>query len=77
LLGLVAAQMALGLVTLMVRVPKNTNGQLSAVQVFVPTLHLALGALILATSLGLALKAYRFLGVPGEETLPFAEGVLS
>ncbi|HUJ72471.1 MAG TPA: COX15/CtaA family protein [Verrucomicrobiae bacterium] len=78
LLCLVAAQIALGLVTLMVRVPKNASGQLSAIQVFVPTLHLALGALILATSLGMALKAYRFLGVPREDpALPFAEGVLS
>jgi hypothetical protein len=77
LLCLVAAQIALGLVTLMVRVPKNASGQLSTVQVLVPTLHLALGALILATSLGMTLKAYRFLGVPREEALPFAEGALS
>jgi len=40
-----------GLVTLMVRVPKNVDSQLPAIQVVVPTLHLALGALILATSL--------------------------
>ncbi len=78
LLCLVTAQIALGLVTLMVRVPKNASGQLSAVQVFVPTLHLALGALILATSLGMALKAYRFLSVPREESaLPLADGALS
>jgi len=78
LLCLVTAQIALGLVTLMVRVPKSAGGQLSAVQVFVPTLHLALGALVLATSLGMALKAYRFLSVPREESaLPFAEGALS
>jgi cytochrome c oxidase assembly protein subunit 15 len=78
LLCLVTAQIALGLVTLIVRVPKSASGQLSTVQVFVPTSHLALGALILATSLGMALKAYRFLSVPREESaLPFAEGALS
>ena len=78
LLGLVTAQIALGLVTLMVRVPKNTSEQLSAIQIYVPTLHLALGALILATSLGMALKAYRFLGAPREESaVPFGEGALS
>lgn len=78
LLFLVTAQIALGLVTLMVRVPKNASGQLSAVQIFVPTLHLALGALILATSLVMALRTYRFLGVPREESaLPFGEGALS
>jgi cytochrome c oxidase assembly protein subunit 15 len=78
LLCLVTAQIALGLVTLMVRVPKNAAAQLSTVQIFVPTLHLALGALILATSLGIALKTHRFLGAPREEpSVPFAEGVLS
>src|ERR1017187_4846233 len=78
LLGLVAAQIALGLVTLMVRVPKNADGQLSAIQIVVPTLHLALGALILATSLVITLKTYRFLALPREEAaLPFVAGVLS
>lgn len=77
LLCLVAAQIALGLVTLMVRVPKNAGEQLSTVQILVPTVHLALGALILATSVGMTLKAYRFLGVPREEALPFAEGAFS
>jgi heme A synthase len=78
LLGLVAAQIALGLVTFMVRVPKNADGQLSAIQIVVPTLHLALGALILATSLAIALKSYRFLALPREDTaLPFAAGALS
>jgi cytochrome c oxidase assembly protein subunit 15 len=77
LLCLVTAQMALGLVTWMVRVPKNASGQLSAIQIYVPTLHLALGALILATSLGMALRTYRFLGVPREEpALPFGVGAL-
>ena len=78
LLCLVAAQIALGLVTMMVRVPKNAGEQLSAIQIYVPTLHLALGALILATSLGMALKTYRFLNVSREESaLPFGEGALS
>jgi cytochrome c oxidase assembly protein subunit 15 len=78
LLGLVTAQIALGLVTLIVRVPKNADGQLSAVQIVVPTLHLALGALILATSLAITLKAYRFLALPREEAaLPFGAGALS
>ncbi len=78
LLCLVTTQIMLGLVTLIVRVPKSAGGQLSTVQVLVPTLHLALGALILATSLRMALKAYRFLSVPKEESaLPFAEGALS
>ena len=78
LVGLVAAQIALGLVTLIVRVPKNSDAQLSTVQIIVPTLHLALGALILATSLAITLKAHRFLALPREEaTLPFAAGVLS
>jgi heme a synthase len=78
LIGLVTAQIAVGLVTLMVRVPKNADGQLSAVQIVVPTLHLALGALILATSLAITLRAYRFLALRREEaTLPFAAGALS
>lgn len=78
LLCLVTAQIALGLATLMVRVPKNASGQLSAIQIFVPTLHLALGALILATSLVMALKTRRFLGAPREEpSVSFAEGALS
>jgi cytochrome c oxidase assembly protein subunit 15 len=78
LLGLVTAQIALGLVTWMVRVPKNADSQLSGVQIVVPTLHLALGALILATSLAITLKTYRFLALPREEAaLPFAAGALS
>jgi len=78
LLGLVIVQIALGLVTLIVRMPKNADGQLSAVQVLMPTVHLALGALILATSLGMTLKTYRYLASPREEpALPFAQGALS
>jgi cytochrome c oxidase assembly protein subunit 15 len=78
LFSLVAAQIALGLVTLMVRVPKNSDAQLSTIQIIVPTLHLALGALILATSVAIALKTCRFLALPREEAaLPFTAGVLS
>src|SRR5882724_5507776 len=78
LLGLVTVQIALGLVTLMVRVPKNAGGQLTAIQMVVPTLHLALGALILATSLTITLKTCRFLALPREDAaLPFAAGAPS
>jgi cytochrome c oxidase assembly protein subunit 15 len=78
LLGLVTAQIALGLITLAVRVPKNADGQLSTVQMLVPTAHLALGALVLATSLVMTLKAFRFLAATGEEpSLPLPQGVLS
>jgi heme a synthase len=78
LLCLVTAQIGLGLVTLMVRLPKNADGQLSAIQILAPTAHLALGALILATTVGMTLKTYRFLTAPREEpAMPFAEGALS
>lgn len=78
LLCLVTAQIALGLATLIVRVPKTADGQLSAIQILVPTAHLALGALILATSLAMTLNTHRFLAAPREEpALPFAEGALS
>jgi len=78
LLFLITAQMALGLLTLIARLPKNAPEQPSALQVFLPTAHLALGALILATSLAIALKAYRFLAPPKEVTaMPFAAGALS
>ncbi|HUJ10410.1 MAG TPA: heme o synthase [Verrucomicrobiae bacterium] len=58
LLGLVFAQLWLGVWTLIVRVPKATSGQLSAVQVIVPTVHLAVGALILGLSFALTLKCF-------------------
>ncbi len=78
LFALVAAQIALGLITLMVRVPKNADEQLSTIQMVVPTAHLALGALVLATSLVMTLKAFRFLAAAGEEpSLPVPQGVLS
>ena len=78
LLCLVVAQLALGLVTLIVRAPKNIDEQLSAVQMLVPTAHLALGALVLATSLVMTMKAFRFLATPGEEPLwPLVPGAVS
>jgi cytochrome c oxidase assembly protein subunit 15 len=78
LLCLVGAQIALGVVTLLVHVPKTADGQLTAIQVLIPTAHLALGALILATSLALTLKSYRFLRASTEEAaMSFAEGALS
>ena len=78
LLWLVTAQIALGLVTMMVRLPKDTTAQLSTVQVLVPTVHLAVGALILAMSLVLTLKTHRLLAVPKEApTVPLAAGVIS
>ncbi len=78
LLGMVTVQITLGLITLMVHVPKNAVDQLSTVQVLVPTVHLALGALVLATSLVMTLKAFRFLAAGGEEpSLPLPQGVPS
>jgi heme a synthase len=78
LLCLVTAQIALGLVTLMVRVPKNADEQLSSIQLLVPTAHLALGALVLATSLAMTLKAFRFLAATEEEpALSLVRGALS
>ncbi|HUK83344.1 MAG TPA: heme o synthase [Verrucomicrobiae bacterium] len=59
--SLVAVQIGLGLATLLVRVPKDAVGQLSTMQVALPTIHLALGALILAVSFALTLRAYWFL----------------
>jgi cytochrome c oxidase assembly protein subunit 15 len=78
LLCLVSAQIALGVVTLLIHVPKATDEPLSTMQMLVPTAHLALGALILATSLGMTLKSYRFLCTSTEEiAMPFSERALS
>jgi protoheme IX farnesyltransferase len=59
-LALIAAQVCLGLATLAVRQPKLAPGQLDMLQVYLPTAHLALGALILGTSFTLTMK----LGAP-------------
>jgi protoheme IX farnesyltransferase len=56
LLALVAAQIGLGLATLMVRQPKLAPGQLTALQIYLPTAHLALGALILGVSFALTYR---------------------
>ncbi|HVM62545.1 MAG TPA: COX15/CtaA family protein [Verrucomicrobiae bacterium] len=78
LLGLVAVQIVLGLITLMVRVPKNADMQLSTAQILIPTTHLALGALVLATSLLMTLRTYRFLATASEApSLPLAQGAPS
>jgi len=78
LVCLVAAQLVLGVITLIVRAPKNIDEGLSAAQVLVPTAHLALGALVLATSMVMTMKAFRFLATPGEEpTWPLVPGELS
>jgi len=44
---LVAAQIGLGFATLLVRVPKAESGQLDPIQIIIPTIHLAVGALVL------------------------------
>ena len=61
LAALVGAQSALGLATLAVYVPKHAPGQLTLVQIVLPTIHLAVGALILVTSLMMTLKSFRHL----------------
>ncbi len=67
LLLLVALQLGLGLATLLVRVPKDAAGQLSTLQILLPTAHLAVGALILGASFALTLRGYRFLVSPRED----------
>jgi len=61
---LVAAQIGLGIATLLVRVPKTDPGQLDPVQIIVPTIHLAIGALMLAGCYTLTLRLWRFLDDP-------------
>ena len=58
---LVAAQVGLGAATYFVRVPKNADVELSTLQIVLPTLHLAIGALILGTSFALTLRSFRLL----------------
>lgn len=65
---LVAAQVGVGAATLIVRVPKNVDVDLTTLQLVLPTLHLAIGALILGTSFALALKSYRCL-IPNAASL--------
>lgn len=54
--SLVVLQVALGIITLYIRQPKLAPGQLSPLQIWLPTAHLAVGALILAVSFTLTLK---------------------
>jgi protoheme IX farnesyltransferase len=56
LLAAVVAQIALGIVTLLIRLPKNAGEQLSTAQILLPTAHLALGALVLGLSFALTVK---------------------
>ncbi|MDW8344626.1 MAG: heme o synthase [Verrucomicrobiae bacterium] len=56
---LLFAQIWAGVLTLMFRVPKAAHGQLEPFQIWLPTLHLALGAAILGTSFVLTLKVWR------------------
>lgn len=58
---LVFTQLWIGVWTLVVRAPKAVGGQLEPLQVIVPTVHLAVGALILAASFVLTLKSFRCL----------------
>ena len=56
---LVVVQLGLGTAAWVVRVPKDAGGQLSLAQVMLPTVHLALGALILGASFVLTLHGVR------------------
>jgi protoheme IX farnesyltransferase len=56
LFALVALQVCLGLATLVVRQPKLAPGQLNTIQVLLPTLHLAVGALILGISFAMTFR---------------------
>jgi len=64
LFALIMLQVGLGISTLLVRLPKDAVGQLSSVQILLPTIHLAVGALILATSFSLTLRSCRFVNPP-------------
>jgi protoheme IX farnesyltransferase len=68
---LVLAQFFVGIATLVVRVPKAAHGQLDPLQIYLPTLHLALGALTLAASFILAVQSFRFLTLPSAEKSKF------
>ena len=76
---LVAAQIGVGVATFLVRVPKSESGQLDPIQVIVPTIHLAIGALILAVCFSLTIRICRFLIDPAtrSETVKPEAGPLS
>jgi cytochrome c oxidase assembly protein subunit 15 len=67
LTSLVIVQMVLGVVSLVIRVPKHEHGQLAPAEIWWPTAHLAVGALILAVSFHLTLKCFRHLQTTGEK----------
>ena len=58
---LVIGQVGLGFKTLAVHIPKNATESLSQTQILLPTIHLAIGALILGVTFALALRCHRFL----------------
>jgi protoheme IX farnesyltransferase len=67
LTALVFAQIWIGVATLVVRVPKSAHGQLDVVQTLLPTIHLGVGALVLASSFALAMKSFRALRAPAAD----------
>lgn len=71
LIVLVFAQLWIGAWALIVRVPKATSGQLDLLQIVVPTVHLAIGAMILAFSFALTLKSFGCLRLSASQsTIP-------
>jgi protoheme IX farnesyltransferase len=68
---LVLAQLWVGAATWAIRVPKDAAGELTTAQAVLPTLHLLIGAMILATSFALTLKSFRFsaTGLPEKKTI--------
>lgn len=65
MLGFTMVQLFVGLGALALRAARDADLPLTPWQVMVPTVHVALGALILGTSVVLALRAYKVLGVGG------------
>ncbi len=57
--GLIVIQLLVGVMALLVRVPKDAPAVLNPVQIWVPSLHVILGALVLGTSMVLTLAAFR------------------
>jgi cytochrome c oxidase assembly protein subunit 15 len=75
---LVSCQFGLGVATLVVRAPKSSEASLTIVQTLLPTIHVAVGALLLAGSLMLTLKSFRFLKSAGQTgVLPLSPQTVS
>ena len=71
LIVLVFGQLWIGAWALIIRVPKAESGQLDLLQIAVPTVHLAIGALILAFSFALTLKSFGCLRLSASQsTIP-------